>query len=109
MTTMKPETGLTKNAILSELARSPHGKIEEYVPICRQATEQEPEFTAHLISWNRTKGQVRDSKVALPVISLTVPGLDPEFEDNALAHVALLGPRELERAYKFAWDLRDQA
>lgn len=102
------ETGLTKNQILSELSRSPHGKLDEYVPVCRKAVAQEPEFTAHLISWNRIKGQVRDSKVALPVISLSVLGQDPEFKDNALAHVAMLGLRELERAYRFAWDLRDK-
>ena len=101
------ETGLTKNQILSELARSPHGKMDEYVPVGRKAVEQEPEFMAHLVAWNRKHGQIRDSKVALPMIALTVPGLDQEFVDNALAHIALLGPRELEKASRFALDLRD--
>lgn len=61
---------------------------------------------AHLISWNAVKGQIRDSQVALPVVSLSVPGFPEDLADNSLAHIALLGPRELERAYRFALQLR---
>src|SRR5579862_535195 len=96
------EKGLTKNQILSELSRSPHGKLEEYLPVGRIAAEKESEFLAHLIAWNQIKGQVRDSQVALPIIALTAPALDPEFVENALAHMAIQGPREFEKAYRFA-------
>jgi hypothetical protein len=97
---MKQETGLTKNQILSELSRSPHGKLEEYVPVGTQAAQKEPEFLAHLIAWDHMKGQVRDAKVALPIIALSGTN-EPEFVENALAHLSELGPRELLKAYRF--------
>jgi hypothetical protein len=100
------ETGINKNTIITELCRSTHGKLAEYVPLAKQAAHQEPEFFAHLISWNRLKGQIRDSKVALPIISLTVPGLHPDFTENALAHLTLLNPRLLLKAYQFALEIR---
>ncbi|HKN69722.1 MAG TPA: hypothetical protein VJX30_01625 [Terriglobales bacterium] len=100
------ETGLTKNQIIAELHRSPHGKLDEYTKVGRSAAAQEPEFFAHLIAYDRIKGQVRDAKVALPVVSLAVIDYPAEFEENSLAHIALLGPRELERAYRFALTLR---
>jgi hypothetical protein len=95
-------TSITRNKIISELSRSPHGKLEEYLPSGVAAAKQDSEFLAHLIGWDKINGQVRDSKVALPVIALMAPGLDPEFEQNALAHIAMLRPRELERAFRFA-------
>jgi hypothetical protein len=100
------ESGITKNQILSELSRSPHGKLAEYIPLGIKAVDQEAEFFAHLIAWDRVKGQIRDAKVALPVISLKGTKFPDEFIDNSLAHIALLGPRELERAYRFALELR---
>lgn len=100
------EAGLTKNQILSELSRSPHGKLAEYLPIGRAAAKSEAEFLAHLIAWDRAKGQIRDAKVALPIVSLSEPSYPDEFIDNSLAHVALLGPRELVRAYRFALEVR---
>jgi hypothetical protein len=99
------ETGLTRQRILSELSKSPHGSLKEYLPIGKQAVQQEGEFSAHLIAWDRTHGQIRDSKVALPVIGLAYEQ-DAELVDNALAHIALLGPRELARAYRFALEVR---
>lgn len=99
------EYGLTKNQIITELSRSPHGKLEEYVKVGKEAATQEPEFFAHLIAYDRVKGQIRDAKVALPVISLSVPTFPEEFKDNSWAHIASLGPRELERAFRFAMSL----
>lgn len=99
------ERGLTKNQIITELTKSPHGKLEQYRPVCQKAAVEEPEFLAHLIAWDRLKGQIRDSKVALPVLSL-VPGLDNEFADNSLAHLSLLNPREYLRAYRFAREMQ---
>jgi len=99
------ETGVTKNQIISELSKSPHGKLEEYIPLGTKAAQQEPEFLAHLIAWNQIKGQIRDSKIALPVISLSAPQHE-DFVSNALAHVAMLDPRNLLRAIRFAKQLK---
>ena len=99
------EQGLTKQRIVAELSKSPHGSLKEYVPIGQQAVKQEGEFAAHLIAWNHKVGQIRDSKVALPVIGLAYEN-DAELLDNAFAHLALLGPRELLRAFYFARELR---
>lgn len=100
------EAGLTRNQILSQLSKSPHGNLEEYIPVGQKAAQQEPEFLAHLVAWDRTNGQIRDAKVALPVVSLTVPTLHEDFIQNALAHIGLLGPREMLRAYRFALQVR---
>jgi hypothetical protein len=99
------EQGLTKQRIVSELSRSSHGKLSDYVPIGRQAVQTEGQFFQHLIAWDRVHGQIRDSKVALPVIGLAFEH-DSELVDNSLAHVAMLGPRELLRAYHFAREIR---
>jgi len=101
------ESRLTKNQIFAQLAKSPHGKLEEYLPIGRQAAEHEAEFLAHLISWNRSKGQIRDSKVALPVVSLSTPAFSSEeLVENSLAHLALLRPREYVRAVSFSKQIK---
>ena len=97
------ETGLSKNKLIAELTRSAHGKLNEYTPIVTQAVTQQGEFLAHLVAWNHLKGQIRDSKIALPVASL-VDGQPEEFIDNALAHLAKLGPREFLRGYRFTME-----
>lgn len=98
------ETGLTKNQIISELTRSPHGDLTQYSPIGLKAAHEDPNFFAHLIAWNERKGSIRDAKVALPVLALTSPLLehDAELRDNALAHVVSLDPRNLVRAVRFS-------
>jgi len=98
------ETGLTKNRVISELTRSPHGDLALYAPIGLQAAAEDPNFFAHLIAWNARKGQIRDAKVALPVLALTAAALkdDAELRDNALAHIVSLDPRNLVRAVRFA-------
>ena len=100
------EYGLTKNQIINELSRSPHGKLDEYVKVGKTAAATEPEFFAHLIAYDRVRGQIRDAKVALPVISLSVPTFPEDFEENSFAHIVAQGPRELERAYRFALQVR---
>src|SRR5258708_29146567 len=99
------DCGLTKQKIIAELTKSPHGKLKEYLDIGLQATVQDPDFFAHLIAWDATKGQVRDAKVALPVVALRAV-VDGVHEENAWAHLAKLGPRELLRAYKFGLEIR---
>lgn len=104
---MSNESGLTKNEIISSLTRSPHGKLEEYLPLGRKAIVEEADFFQHLISWNQRKGQIRDAKVALPVIGLMQR--DPEYVDNCLANLACLDPRNLVRAVKWARELKTKA
>lgn len=98
---MTESTSLTKQQIVAELIRSAHGDLKQYVPLVTQAAKSDPDFLAHLIAYNREKGEVRDSKVALPLISLSVP-MAPEYVDNALAHLALLTPRHLVQALEFS-------
>lgn len=99
-------TGLSRNQILNELVKSPHGKLNEYTAVGRVAAVQHAEFLAHLIAWNQIKGQIRDSKTALPVVSLTVPSFsDREFVGNSLAHLAMLDPRSFVKAFRFAKEL----
>lgn len=79
------EKGLTRNQIIQELTRSPHGELTVYEKVGRAAAKEDAEFLAHLIAWNRIHGQVRDSKVALPVISLTEPTFNGELAENSNA------------------------
>lgn len=102
------ETGISKNAIIAELSRSPHGKLSEYVPTAIRAIAEELDFYSHLVAWNHRKGQIRDAKVALPVLGLTSKTA-PEYTENSLAHLALLDPRNLLRAVKFARSLKISA
>lgn len=107
------EKGLTKNEIVGQLLRSPHeGKIDpkkkltdfeklsKYIQPGQQAMLQEPEFFSHMLTWNRIKGQVRDTKVALPILALSTD--ISEFRENAMANLATLDPRNLLRAWEFA-------
>ncbi len=100
------ESGLTRNLIISELTKSPHGDLKEYIPVGKKAAMEQSEFFAHLISWNRQKGAIRDSKIALPLVSLMAPTLHPEFVENALAHLTQLGPREQLRGLRFMLETR---
>lgn len=101
------ETGLTKNQVIKELTRSAHGALQAYVPIGRPAAQQDPEFFAHLIAWNELHGQVRDAKVALPVLALASTfASDSVFPENALAHLAKLDPRNFVRALDFAHEIK---
>src|SRR5690242_950921 len=97
-------TALTKQRIVSELSRSPHGNLKEYLDVGLQAARLEPDFFAHLIAWDATRGQVRDAKVALPIISLVA--LPNDLIENSWAHLAKLNPREFLRAYRFGLEVR---
>ncbi len=94
------ETGITKQRIISELSKSTHGNLQEYFTIGKQAVQQEGDFFQHLIAWNYRNGQIRDSKVALPIVGLAYEK-DEELLSNSLAHLSLLGPRELLKGYRF--------
>jgi len=100
------EIGITKNRIISELAKSTHGDYKSYLVIGHEAAKQDPEFLAHLISWNHIKGQVRDSKVALPIVSLSCSDFAGDFVQNSLAHLASLDPRNLVKALHFGREIK---
>jgi hypothetical protein len=68
----------------------------------QEALQADAEFCAHVVSWNHEHGSVRDAKVALPVYTLATTGQDPAFIENALAHLALLNPIDLERAWRLS-------
>lgn len=98
-------SSLSQQRIVSVLTRSTHGRLEDYLPTATRAAQEQPEFLAHLIAWNEKRGQVRDSKLALPLIHLayTTPAQvgQSEFRENALAHLALRSPRELVAGLAF--------
>ncbi len=98
-----------RNQVVANLMKIGHGDLSLYVPEGIKAARYDPLFWAHLIAWNFGKSEVRDSKVALPVIGLR--GLtreDVELAENAIGHLVMLSPRELERAYQFSKQLTAQ-
>jgi hypothetical protein len=100
------DRGITRNEIVTLLTRSEHsGKdveaLKVYLPTVQLAASNEPEFMARLIAWNEKNGSIRDSKIALPVSTLTVWS-EGEFLENSLAHIALLDPRSLVKAFYFS-------
>lgn len=94
----------TRNALIAQLIKSPHGKLDEYRAVGATAAKEDPEFFAHLVAWNQAHGSIRDAKVALPVLALGNPSanLYGAFQENALAHLAMQSPRDLVRALDFA-------
>jgi len=104
---MKTElTPFERKEILNELVKSKHGDLQDYVPTGLKAAKYDPEFLAHLIAWNLAKGEIRDTKVALPIIHLrNLNSDDKELAENAIASLMTLDPRNLVRAYHFNKDL----
>lgn len=99
-------SNINRQTLINELVKSHHGALEEYVPIVLQAAKYDPEFLAHLIVWNLAKGEIRDSKIALPIIHLrTISREDSEFAESAVASLLTLDPRSLVKAYKFNKEL----
>lgn len=99
------ERVLTKPQIISELTKSPHGNLESYVPMGQRAAVEDADFFGHLVAWNHQRGQIRDAKVALPMLALAGATTGPMI-DNALAHVADLNPRMFDKALGFARTLK---
>lgn len=89
-----------RKAIINSLVKSKHGALDEYVTLGLEAVKNDPEFLAHLITWNLIKGEIRDSKVALPIVSLRGNG-DREFSESAIASLMTLDPKNLVKAYNF--------
>jgi len=98
------KTVVTRNQIVNQLMRVGHGKFDIYTDIGLKAVLTEPELFAHMIAWNNKFGQVRDTKVAFPVIALRGEQ-DVELYENACAHLCTLDPRNLVRAVQFHKEL----
>lgn len=96
-----------RNALVAQLTKMPHGKLTAYLPAVLPVARQDPELLAHLLVWNLAHSQVRDVRVAFPVIALRNEARHPEFTENALATLASLGPRDLLRAVRFNQELRE--
>src|SRR5262245_40968186 len=95
------EQALTKPQMISILTRSQHGSLEAYTPHAAATALSDPDFFARLIAYNHVKGQVRDAKIALPLIALSLASLHHAegltLADHALAHLADLDPRLLSK------------
>lgn len=95
---MVSEASLTKPETIAILTRSPHGQLESYIPVATAAVRADADFFAHLVSWSHVKSEVRDAKVALPLIALAEAMRNPTEQsrvhaENALAVLADLEPR----------------
>lgn len=90
-------TGLTKQQIISSLTKSVHGDLSQYHGDARTAARQDPDFYAHLCTWNADKGQIKDAKIALPLALLSTRP-DAEHAECAAALIAMLEPRQLWKA-----------
>lgn len=100
-----PETGITRTKLLTELQQSRHGKLAEYRDAIGQACAADPEFLAHIIAHDFINGQIKDTKIALPVITLASREFPDELVENSLAHLAMQPPRELAKALQFSIDI----
>ncbi len=98
------EATVDRKAVIAAVLKSPHGKLDEYVPVGQPAAKADPTFFAHLLAYTHVKGSIRDAKIALPILALTATK-DDVLVENACAHLADLGPREFVRAVNFGWDV----
>lgn len=106
---MATETGMRKQDVVAQLTQSPHGDLNAYREIGGKVAYEDPEFLAHVIAWDHLKGQVRDAKIALPVLAIRdafrAPGR-AEYLENAQAHLSLADPRTLLRGLAWARELK---
>lgn len=96
------EQELTTQQLIGNLVKVGHKQLMPYVQDGIKVLEKDPDLFAHLIAWNQIHGEIRDSKVAYPIISLRgEPGDEKMFHDNAVAHLMLLDPRNLVKSLDF--------
>lgn len=96
------ELGLQRQDIVGKLNLSLHGDLSAYNAVIGAACRQDPEFLAHLIAFDFTNGQIKDTKIALPVITLASKDFPDELVENSLAHIAMHSPREILKALQFS-------
>lgn len=96
-----PEQALySQSRLITSLMRIGHGDLTIYIPPALPAATSDPNLFAHFVAWNHKKSEVRDGKVAFPVIAMR-GAVDSEHQENAVAHILSLGPRELHKAVIF--------
>lgn len=96
---------ISQNQLINQILRIGHADLSTYTAIGLRAAKEEPWLLAHLIAWNNIKGEVRDSKMALPILALRAD-YDEELTENAVAHLVSLDPRSLVQAIRFNKSLR---
>lgn len=93
--------------LLNVLNFSFKGDYEKYESVVLEATRNDPFFLAKVINYNRDKSEIKDSKVALPILALRNLDLidnervEKEVVENAIANLMLLSPRDLVKAYEY--------
>lgn len=98
------EKQFSQAQLVNQILKIGHGDLSVFTSTGTYAAQNEPELFGHLISWNTKHGQVRDSKVALPILALRGP-VDDQLYENAAANLCLLSPRDLVRATRFHREL----
>jgi hypothetical protein len=91
---------ISRNQLVNQILHIGHGNLATYTTLGLKAGVEEPELFAHLIAWNQVKGEVRDSKIALPVLAIRGTS-DAELIENAVAHLVSQDPRSLAKAIEF--------
>jgi len=100
------EQNTNRQEILNDLVKSKHGNYQAYVVPALEAAKTDPDFFFKLMVWNLVKGEIRDTKVALPVISLrTIEKEHKDLAESAVACLMSLDPKSLVKAYRFSKSL----
>ena len=102
------QTSLSRQDILAQCFKTPRGHLADYIPVGFRAAELDGEFLAHAIAYDKRHGSVRDAQVGLPVATLATPAFPRLLLENSLAHLALLNPKDLLRAWQFAHGIPQQ-
>jgi hypothetical protein len=90
-----------RQSLINELLQSRHGDLPAYIPPTEKAS-QDPEFLSKLIVWNLAKGEIRDTKIALPIIAIHhFVKNERDLAESAMACLCSLDPRSLMKAYRF--------
>jgi hypothetical protein len=90
-----------RQSLINELLKSRHGDLPAFIPSTDKAAE-DPEFLSKLMVWNLAKGEIRDTKIALPIIALHHFGKEEkDLAESAMACLCSLDPRSLVKAYRF--------
>jgi len=84
------ESGINRTKS-EQLNRSVHGSLSEYRPVIEKPASP-IRFLAHLIAFDFVNGQIKDTKIALPVLTLASREFPDELSENSLAHLALQPP-----------------
>ena len=101
------EQNTNRQAVLNDLIKSKHGDLQSYIAPGIVAAATDADFFFKLMVWNLAKGEIRDTKVALPIISLrTISKEDKDLAESAVACLLSLDPRNLVKAYRFSKEMK---